>query len=187
LTSAMARSNASRAVFSLDRLRLATASSDETVRLWDLGTGQEILKLSDAGYLEKIRFVSNGRRLIVASPIRGIRVWDATPLPVEAAVSKSEKTPCPNDRFSSRRWRRIATAVTRPPTALRWTCSAWDFRCQRTPVMLIPFTSGADGTEARASESTTIASRGWRPGRPANERCHQHTRGHRAGRPESGR
>ena len=69
------------AVFSPDGLRLATASNDETVRLWDLGTGQEILKLSDAGYLERIRFVSNGRRLIVASPYRGIRVWDATPLP----------------------------------------------------------------------------------------------------------
>ena len=69
------------AVFSPDGMRLATASNDETVRLWDLGTGQEILKLSDAGYLERIRFVSNGHRLIVASPYRGIRIWDATPLP----------------------------------------------------------------------------------------------------------
>jgi len=69
------------AVFSPDGLRLATASGDETVRIWDMGTGQEILKLSDAGYLESIRFISDGHRLIVASTNRPIRVWDATPLP----------------------------------------------------------------------------------------------------------
>ena len=32
-------------VFSPDGLRLATTSADHTVRLWDLITGQEILKL----------------------------------------------------------------------------------------------------------------------------------------------
>ncbi|MFI5460516.1 MAG: protein kinase [Isosphaerales bacterium] len=70
------------AVFSPNGLRLATASGDETVRIWDLGTGQEILKLSDAGSLERrIRFVSDGRRLIAASTDGPIRVWDATPLP----------------------------------------------------------------------------------------------------------
>ena len=37
--------------------------------------------------------------------------------------------------------------------------------------MLNTFTSGGDGNGARASESRTIPSRGWRPGRRANERC----------------
>ena len=69
------------AVFTLDGRRLATGSVDETVRLWDLGTGQEILKLSDfTDSTLSVRFVSDGR-LISTHTGRGIRVWDASPLP----------------------------------------------------------------------------------------------------------
>ncbi len=73
-------------VFSPDGLRLATASGDATVRIWDLGTGQEILKLSEGmgdsiNSMGMIRFISDGRRLIGAARDRRIRVWDATPLP----------------------------------------------------------------------------------------------------------
>ena len=68
-------------VFSPDGLRLATASNDQTVRLWDLTTGQEILKLVDAGIFKRLRFLSGGRRLILATGDRRIRIWDATPLP----------------------------------------------------------------------------------------------------------
>ena len=39
--------------FSPDGLRLATASNDQTVRLWDLTTGQEILKLVDSGTFKR--------------------------------------------------------------------------------------------------------------------------------------
>ena len=54
-----------------DGLRLATASVDETVRLWDLGTGQEILKLSDfTDSTLSVRFVSDGR-LITLRPAGG--------------------------------------------------------------------------------------------------------------------
>ncbi len=67
--------------FTPDGLRLATASLDQTVRLWDLSTGQEILKWNEAGHCLSIRFVSDGRRLIGATSDRRIRVWDATPLP----------------------------------------------------------------------------------------------------------
>jgi WD40 repeat protein len=68
-------------VFSPDGLRLATTSGDHTVRLWDLTTGQEILKLVDSGTVDRVRFVADGRRLIGATRDRRIRVWDATPLP----------------------------------------------------------------------------------------------------------
>ena len=51
--------------------------------------------------------------------------------------------------------------------------------------MLIIFTSGGGRHRGRAGEFGTSPSRGWFPGRPANERCHQRPRGHRAGRPES--
>jgi WD40 repeat protein len=67
--------------FTPDGLRLATASLDQTVRLWDLSTGQEILKWNEAGHCLAIGFVSGGRRLIGATSDRRIRVWDATPLP----------------------------------------------------------------------------------------------------------
>ncbi len=69
------------AVFSPDGARLATVSGDRTIRIWDLATGQEILKLSGDPRVSAVRFVAGGRRLIGASADRSIRVWDATPLP----------------------------------------------------------------------------------------------------------
>jgi WD40 repeat protein/serine/threonine protein kinase len=67
--------------FSPDGRRLATASADRTVRIWDLGTGREILKLSGGPNVNTLRFVPDGSRLIGASTDRSIRVWDALPLP----------------------------------------------------------------------------------------------------------
>jgi WD40 repeat protein len=72
--------------FTRDGLRLATASLDQTVRIWDLSTGQEILKWNEPGHCLSIRFIAGGRRLIGATSDRRIRVWDATPLPEEPGV-----------------------------------------------------------------------------------------------------
>jgi WD40 repeat protein len=72
--------NVTDADFSSDGLRLVTASADVTVRIWDLGTGTEVLKLSGDPLVTTVRFVSGGRRLIGGSMNRTIRVWDATPL-----------------------------------------------------------------------------------------------------------
>ena len=67
--------------FSPDGHRLATTSADRTVRLWDLTTGPEVLKVVDSASVDSIRFVSDGRRLIGATHDRRIRVWKATPRP----------------------------------------------------------------------------------------------------------
>ena len=73
--------NVTDADFSPDGRRLVTASADRTVRLWDLGTGQETLKLSGDPLVTTVRLVSGGQRLIGGSMDRTIRIWDATPLP----------------------------------------------------------------------------------------------------------
>jgi WD40 repeat protein/serine/threonine protein kinase len=67
--------------FSPDGKRVATASTDKTVGIWDLESGQEILMLK--GHRQAVlslKFSSDGRRLITASADRTIRVWDATPI-----------------------------------------------------------------------------------------------------------
>jgi WD40 repeat protein len=72
--------NVTDADFSPDGRRLATASADRTIRIWDLATGQEILKPSGYPNVVSLRFISGGHQLIAGSVDRGIRIWDATPL-----------------------------------------------------------------------------------------------------------
>ena len=70
------------AIFSADGRRLVTASADKTIRIWDLGTGQEILKLSDAsGRPISVRFAAEGRRLISTSLGGGRPTSGTTQLP----------------------------------------------------------------------------------------------------------
>src|SRR5262249_25642569 len=64
--------------FSPDGLRLATASRDETARLWDARTGQELLTLK--GHTAQVRSVSfspDGTRLATTSADGTARLWDA--------------------------------------------------------------------------------------------------------------
>lgn len=58
-------------------LRVVTASSDRSVRIWDPGTGSALSVL--AGFSDDVTSVSpspDGRRLLVTSGEQGVRLWD---------------------------------------------------------------------------------------------------------------
>ena len=65
--------------FSPDGRRLASASRDQTVKVWDAATGQETASPSRgtrAGSM-RVAFSPDGRRLASASRDKTVKVWDA--------------------------------------------------------------------------------------------------------------
>ena len=70
--------NVKEVAFSPDGKRLASTSMDNTVKVWDAQTGQELLSLRSGirGYMGPVAFSPDGKRL--ASPGGGgVKVWDA--------------------------------------------------------------------------------------------------------------
>ncbi len=65
--------------FSADGKRLASASSDQTVKVWDVTSGQETLTLEGhTGSVMSVVFSADGKRLASASDDQTVKVWDAT-------------------------------------------------------------------------------------------------------------
>jgi WD40 repeat protein len=75
------RSFAESLTFSPDSLRLATASDDETIIVWDTIAGREVLTFrGHTAAVNSVAFSPDGLRLASGSTDGTIRIWDVRPL-----------------------------------------------------------------------------------------------------------
>jgi WD40 repeat protein/serine/threonine protein kinase len=74
--------------FAPDGKRLASASYDRSIKIWDPLKGEEVLTLhGHDSHVQSVAFSGDGRRLVSASSDKTFRIWDAPP-PAAATAKK---------------------------------------------------------------------------------------------------
>jgi WD40 repeat protein len=88
------------ATFSPDGKRIASASEDGTVRVWETATGKEYMCLrGHTGPVTKVVFLRDGKRVVSAGKDGAVRVWELDLLPLAVARAPRELTADERARF----------------------------------------------------------------------------------------
>jgi WD40 repeat protein len=67
-----------RFAFSPDGTRLVSAANDNTLKIWDVGTGRELATLHGHQYMVNcVTFSADGKTLISGGADEAVRFWDA--------------------------------------------------------------------------------------------------------------
>jgi WD40 repeat protein len=72
--------------FSSDGMRLPSASSDCTVKIWDIATGKNVLVLQEHGVVRSVAFSQDGKRLASTGLGGIVTIWDAATRRVQHAL-----------------------------------------------------------------------------------------------------
>lgn len=77
--------------YSPDGRRLVSAGQDQTIRIWDLSSGHDLLTLrGHRGWIRSVVFGRDGKRIASASDDGSLFIWNASP------SAHSEKLPLPS-------------------------------------------------------------------------------------------